>query len=259
MRASFDGDGKTREARGLDVRKGLAGGEMDDVEAEIEFAAEGEEKTDGRKLGFFWARLQIGLVERPVGVGEIRSGGIDGGGKFGVDEKREARASDMRESGAQLLFGDHSEAVDAGLNEKTFEAWDACGREWLNVSWIIGDDAAPGHPIDVAAGVGCGAFGFESEDIDSGGEAVEGHVDEESVATGGGGARSGLEAFPVGAAGVIDVNVGIDEAGEDDGVGEIVGIGVRRGLIGSDNVDNAAVFHEESGGADALRRYNTAG
>lgn len=259
VRTGFDGNGKTCEARGLEVRNGSARGEMDDVQAEFEFAAEREEKTNGGEFGFLWARLQIGLVMRPVRAGEIRSGEIDGSGKFCVYEKREACASDMREGGAQLLLGDHCEAVNAGMNEKTFEARDARGREQFDVEGIIGDDTAPRQPIDVTSATRRGALGFESGDVGGGGEAIEGHVDEERVATGGGGARSGLEPFPVRAPGVVDVNVGIDEAGENDGIAEIVRIGVGRDLVGRHDAENAAVFHEESGGADALRRYDTAG
>ena len=71
---------------------------------------------------------------------------------------------------------------------------------------------------------GCGAarFGFECGDGGGFGEAVEGHVDEGGVASGGGGACGGAEAFPFGAAGLVDVDVGVDEAGEDGVVGVVV-------------------------------------
>lgn len=80
---------------------------------------------------------------------------------------------------------------------------------------VIGDCAAPGGPIDEAFALGCGAFGFEGGDGGGLGEAVEGHIDEGGEATGGGGAGSGAEALPVGSAGLVDVDVGVDEAGED--------------------------------------------
>ncbi len=84
-----------------------------------------------------------------------------------------------------------------------------------------------------------GAFGFESGDIGGGWEAVQRHVDQKRVAACGGGARGGVEAFPIGAAGIVDVNVGIDEAGKDGGGGKIVDFGVGRDLIGGDDVEDA--------------------
>ena len=70
---------------------------------------------------------------------------------------------------------------------------------------------------------------------------------------GGGGAGGGGEAFPVGAAGLIDVDVGIDEAGQD-GVGANVGDGVGgAGGIGFGNAKDAAGagIDEDGGGCDA--------
>ncbi len=86
------------------------------MEAEFEFAAEGEEHSNGGEFGFFWAGLEIGFVEGPVGVGQIGSGGFDGGGELSVDEERETCAGNVREGGAELRLGDHREAVDARMN-----------------------------------------------------------------------------------------------------------------------------------------------
>ena len=69
VRAGFDGYGKAFGACGAQFGKGFGGGEMDDVEAKFTFAAEGEEHSNGGEFGFFGARLEIGFIERPVGVG----------------------------------------------------------------------------------------------------------------------------------------------------------------------------------------------
>lgn len=171
-------------------------------------------------------------------------GGIDGAGKFGVDEQREARAEEMRKSGAKLLFGDHGETVDAGVNKKTFEAGDARVGEELDVVLIISDDAAPREPIDAGAPLRGFAFGVERGNIRGGGQTIERHVDEKRVTSRGSGARGGFEPFPIGAAGIVDVNVRIDEAGENDGVAKIVRFGVARDLIRSNDVMDATVFFD---------------
>ena len=124
---------------------------------------------------------------------------------------------------------------------------------------VVGDDSAPGHPVDAATIVSCGAFGFESGDVGCRGQTVEGHVDEQRVAASGSGARGGLEAFPIGAAGVVDVHVGIDEAGKNGGVAKIVELGVGGNLIGSDYVEQAFTFDKERGGTDPVWRYNSVG
>jgi hypothetical protein len=66
------------------------------------------------------------------------------------------------------------------------------------------------------------ALGFECGYGGGFGEAVEGHVNQGCVASGGGGAGCGAEAFPLGAAGLVDVDVSVDEAGEDGVIDVIV-------------------------------------
>ena len=53
---------------------------MDDVEAKFEFAAERKEEADCGEFGFFGTRLEIGLIDGPIGIDKIFCGGIDGCG-----------------------------------------------------------------------------------------------------------------------------------------------------------------------------------
>jgi hypothetical protein len=96
------------------------------------------------------------------------------------------------------------------------------------------------------------ALGFEGFDGSGLGETVEGHVDEGGEASGGGGAGCGAEAFPFGASGFVDVDVGVDEAGEDGEVGAVVEDGVR-GEFGriADGFDEA-IFDQEGRRMSAL-------
>jgi hypothetical protein len=78
-----------------------------------------------------------------------------------MDKKRKASLRNMRQGRAQLLLRDHGEAVDAGVDEKTLEAGHPGIGERLDVVLIIGDDSAPGHPVDPALTVCGSAFGLE--------------------------------------------------------------------------------------------------
>ena len=89
-------------------------------------------------------------------------------------------------------------------------------------------------------------------DVGCRGQTVQWHVDEKRVAAGGCGACGGVEAFPVGAAGIVDVHVGIDEAGENHSVGKIINRRVGRDLMGSYDVEDATVFYEQGGGTDGV-------
>ena len=259
VRAGLDRYRQTLLERGAKLGKRAARREMNDVQAEFIFAAEREEETNRGELCFLRARLQIGLIQRPIGVCQTRRGGIDGARKFGVDEQRKFRDGDMRQSGAKLLLGNHGEAVDAWMDEKTFEAGNAGAGERFDVMLIIRDDASPGHPIDAtSASSGC-ALGVESVDAGGGGKAIQGHVHKKGVAPGGGGARGGLEAFPIGATRIVNVNVGIDEAGKDYGVAKVVELCVGGDLIRSDDGLDSAAIHKQSGGAHAIGRDNTTG
>lgn len=172
VRASFYSYGQTFGARGAKFRKSFARGEMDDVQAKFEFAAEREEHANRGEFGFFGARFEIGVVQRPIGMREPCCGFVDGCGEFSVDEKRQAGAGNVRQSGPQLLFGHHCETVDAGMNEKTFEAGDSGAGQRLDVVRVVGDDSAPGHPVDAAAAVSSGAFGFQRSDAGCGRQAI---------------------------------------------------------------------------------------
>ena len=145
------------------------------------------------------------------------------------------------------------------MDQKTFEAGDACVGEGLDVERVVGDNAAPGEPIDAGAALRGGALCFEGGDVGGGGNAIQRHVDEESVATGGGGARGGFEAFPIGAAGFVDVDVRIHQARKNGSVAKIVGLRVGRDLIGRDYVEDFVTIDEECGGANTVGRHYTAG
>ena len=119
---------------------------------------------------------------------------------------------------------------------------------------VVGYGSSPRGPVDEALALGGASLGFEGFDGGGLGEAVEGHVDEGGVASGGGCSGGGAEAFPFGAAGFVDVDVGVDEAGEDGVVAAVVGDGVAGDLGGAAYCADSAVFDEERCGLRAVGR-----
>ena len=154
----------------------------------------------------------------------------------------------MGESGFELLLVDHGEAVAAGIDEEAFVAENSGAGEREEVLLIVGDRSAPGSPVDEALGLCGSALGFECGYGGGFGEAVEGHVDQGCVASGGSGAGGGAEAFPFGAAGLVDVNVSVDEAGED-GVMRVIVDGCVEWDFGevADGADFFAIDEERAG------------
>ena len=208
-------------------------------------------------------------VQSASGGVEVGAGGVDGGVELGVDEEREAGAGDVGEGADEVLFVDGGEAVAAGIDEEALEAGDTGEGERLEVALIAVDAAAPEGVVDhalrgvVGAAGGCGfALEFEGGDVGGLGETVERHVDEGGEAAGGGGAGGGGEAFPLGAAGLVDVGVDVDEAGQEGERAEVFGGEVRdargemRSLV---DCGDDAVFDDYRGILFAMGRDDATG
>ena len=119
---------------------------------------------------------------------------------------------------------------------------------------VVGYGSSPRGPVDEALALGGASLGFEGFDGGGLGEAVEGHVNEGGVASGGGGSGGGAEAFPFGASGFVDVDVGVDEAGEDGVVAAVVDDGAGGEFGGAADCADDAAFDEECCGLRAVRR-----
>ena len=243
--AGFDGDGQAFGAGGLQLVERERCGEVDDVQAEAVLTAEADHQADGFEFGLVGAGGEVGGVLAPVGGLEAFGGAVDGAGELGVDEQREAGLGDVGKRGFELLLVDHGEAVAAGVDEEALVAEDAGAREREEVLLVVGDGSAPGRPVDEALAAGGFALGFECGDGGGLGQAVQRHVDEGGEASGGGGAGGGAEAFPLGASGLVDVDVRVDEAGKDGVVAAVVEDGVGGKLGGAADGADAALFDEE--------------
>ena len=99
-----------------------------------------------------------------------------------------------------------------------------------------------------------GAFGFEGFDRKNGWGRVQGHVEEGGAAAGGEGAGAGGEAFPIGATGFVEVDVGIDPARENEAMGVVDFDGGGTGKVIGDGLDEAIGDAERDRGAVRMTR-----
>ena len=135
--------------------------------------------------------------------------------------------------------------VDAGGDQEAFEAEHAGAPHRLQFRSVARHDPAPESGIDIQLAFGGGEFLLVRGKRRGGGDAVERHFDEGGDASRGGGARGGLKSFPVGAAGLVDMNVGVDQAGQDGGFGDRSVDAFK----GQDRGDDAVVNLDRGGSA----------
>src|SRR5262245_20304009 len=102
---------------------------MNDVQRKMEFPAESKQKIDGFELRFIGPGAKIGFIPSPIGIRQFFGGCFHGAGQLGVNQQREARLDKMREGRAQLLLGNHGEAVDSWIDKKGLKARNARSRK----------------------------------------------------------------------------------------------------------------------------------
>src|SRR5262249_12156455 len=117
---------------------------------------------------------------------------------------------------------------------------------------IAGDDAAPESEVSDRRVFHRGQFLIEFPGTDGARRGIQRHVEEHSCAASGEGPASCGRAFPFSAAGLVEMNVNIDDAGKD---GETSGIDFARGAgkIRANGAD-ASVFDSDVNGDHVLRR-----
>jgi hypothetical protein len=113
---------------------------------------------------------------------------------------------------------------------------------------VAGNRATPEPDIDEGL-LGRGlAFDFESVGVDGGRDAVERHVDDRGNPSGGGGPGRAGEPFPLGAAGFVDVDVGVDEPRDQHLVGAELhdSLGFERGVQRFDGDDATVAYADRA-------------
>ena len=87
---------------------------------------------------------------------------------------------------------------------------------------IPAHDSAPRGPIHPRFPLSRSALGFESFDVDSLRHTIQRHVDQRRNAPGRRGTSGSPESFPLRASGLVDMNMRIDQAGQQHGIAKIV-------------------------------------
>ena len=139
---------------------------------------------------------------------------LDGVGVLCMHDHQAVEGGDLAH-GRLELFGVHGrELVDTGVQQEAFEAEDARVVQRTEVTDVAGNGAAPEPDVDMRLGL-CGlALHLERGDVDGGRNAVERHVDQRRDSPCGSGPRRAGEPLPLGAAGIVDVHMRIDDAGK---------------------------------------------
>ena len=126
------------------------------------------------------------------------------------------------ECGAQFGFIDPGKSIDAGVNQEAFESRHAGGRQRLHAIGVPAHHTAPRGPIHPRLAARRSTLSFERGHINGLRHAIQGHVDQRGHAACRRRARGGFKAFPLGAAGLIDVHMRVDESRQQDGIAKIV-------------------------------------
>ena len=117
-------------------------------------------------------------------------------------------------------------------------------------------DAAPEADVDVTLAARRGPLRLQRRNSRRRRNAVERHVDNRRDAAGRRRARGRVEAFPVGAAGLVDVHVRVDDAGRDHEVAAVDDVRAIGQVRGPFDVDNSAVVDLDRGGCDRIGEHD---
>ncbi len=226
------------------------------MDARVQAAGLVEQFPDGGVLGVPGPRgEEVGVL-----AAALLRGGREPSRVLRVHDEQAAEPGDLGERAAQLLPVELGELLDAGGRQERLEAEDPGVVQCAQVLDVVGQGAAPEADVDVCLGRGDGLLDAQVGDRRGGRDRVERHVDQGRDAAGGRRARGGPEALPLGAARVVDVHVGVDEAGQQDVVAEVFQAGPRRyaGVVGAYGRDPAVGDLDRGGpgpfgGDDACR------
>jgi hypothetical protein len=138
-----------------------------------------------------------------------------------VHHERQPERGEDRHRLAQIALADVRKLVDARRHEEALERSDAGLGELAQVSRVAGHDTADEADVDPRAAGRCLPLRLERGRRCRRRDAVERHVEERRDTAGRGGARGGLEAFPLGASGLVHVDVRVHEPRENDEVARV--------------------------------------
>ena len=139
---------------------------------------------------------------------------LDRVGVLGVHDHQPVEGRELAHRGVELVGVERRELVDAGVQQEALEAEDAGVVQRAQVGDVARDGAAPEADVDVRLLLGGLPLHLERGHVDGRRDAVQRHVHDRGHAAGGRGPGGAGEALPFGASGVVDVHVGVDQAGQ---------------------------------------------
>ncbi|CAM5622376.1 hypothetical protein SAVIM338S_05842 [Streptomyces avidinii] len=241
---------------GGDERQRVGGGQVQYVDARVQPLRLVDQVLDRGVLGVLGAGGQeVGVL----GAGVLRRG-LQVVRVLGVHDHQAAEAGDLGERGGEPLLVELRELLHAGGRQEALEAEDAGVVQRPQVLDVVGQRAAP--EADVHVRLGARDVLLHDQVGGRGGrrQRVQRHVEDGGDATGRGGPGGRPEAFPLGTTGVVHVDVGVDQAGEEHVVAEVLQPGTGRyvGLVRQHGRDLPAGDGHRSGarplGGDDARR-----
>ncbi|MNI69545.1 hypothetical protein D3C73_1253000 [compost metagenome] len=149
------------------------------------------------------------------------------------------------------------------MQEEALEAENAFVVQRAEVALVARDGTAPESDVNERLVLGDHALLLQAVHGGGGRDGVQRHIDDGGHATGSCGTRGGGEAFPLGAAGLVDVDVGVHQAGDEGFVvcefdDLVARQAVAQGFDGDDDAiaDTNFAGCEAGGGQDALAPDN---
>ena len=217
VRAGLDGEPHAVALGGGDHRQRVRAGQVQDVRAGTGPSGAFDDLGDGE-----CSRRRAGRDARKSAYRSpsARRCTVDAVGVLGVHdhqrvERRRSRAVPARSSSGSS--GGNSSTPDASRKHLKPNTPASCSAR--RSRHVAGNRAAPEPDVDVAPARPPLALDLERVDVDGRRDAVERHVDDRRDPAGGGRPGRGGEPLPLGAAGLVDVDVGVDQSGDQHLVG----------------------------------------
>ena len=151
-----------------------------------------------------------------------------------VNHQRQSRLSEKRKRFAQVSFGHIFEFVDTGRSQKALERSHSCSGERENLVGISRHYSADELYVHKSSVPRCFPFFFQSLDIRRRRNRIERHVENRGNSTCSSSPGCRFETFPLGASGIVDVYVRVDDSRHHDAVSCIV---VGLDIIGRNSLD----------------------
>jgi hypothetical protein len=169
-----------------------------------------------------------------------------------VHDQQPVEPGDRPQSGREVLAHQRRELRDPAVEQEALDAEHARVVQGTQLPCVARDGTAPEPDVDGALPAGHLALDLQRGHVDGGRQRIERHVHDRRDAAGRRGAGGRGEALPLGAAGLVDVHVRVDDPGQEylvAGEHHLADVGptVERCVEGQHGLDPLAV-HENRGG-----------